>query len=125
MSLKTLLGLDSSAFKTKAGERVHVRPLTVKQAFVIEQCFGPIAAGILDRGVDDLSVYAEHADDLCKLVAVAVERDVAWVEALPRTDFNAILAKLLDVERDFFNALLMQAKVSRASPATGTTSSRA
>ena len=124
MSLKTLLGLGSSAFKTKAGDRVHVKPLTVKQAFIVERCFGPIAEGILDRGVDDLATYAQYADELCQIVAVAVDRNVAWAESLPRTDFNQLLAKLLDIEKDFFNALLMQARSSRANLANGPRSSK-
>lgn len=126
MSLKSLLGLDTKSHKLASGERITIQPLTVRQAFVVEQVFTPIADDIITHGVDDLVTYAQHADALVKLVAVAVGREVEWVDSLPRADFNALLAKLLDVEKDFFNALVMAraAQQQKANPAAGPRSSK-
>lgn len=126
MSLKTLLGLDVQTVRV-GGKRLTLRPLTVRQAFVVEECFRPIAGGIVEHGADSIEAYADHGDRLIKLVAEVCGKPEKWVGDLRPEEFNELLAKALDVNRDFFNSLVLQVastKAQKLSPAPGPRSSR-
>lgn len=112
--LATLLRIRRDRVKLASGEVVHVRPLTVKQSYVVEQLFGPVAASMAEKGLDSLEVQAEHADALIGIVATAIDKPVSFVENMPRDDFNKLFQRLLAVERDFFAAHIAAAVMVRA-----------
>lgn len=113
MSLKRLLGLDTSSVRV-GGKTLTIKPMTVRQAFVVEEAFRPIADGIVEHGADSPHAYAPHGPLLIKLVAEMCSESEAWVGDLRPADFNKLLAKVLDVERDFFRDLVRQAARTRS-----------
>ena len=118
MKLRTLLGLDRASVKLEGGKRLTLKPLTLKQSLVIERAFEPVAVTMSELGMESLEVYDMHADDLILVVATAVSQTPAQVEEWSYTDFKEVLARLLELNRNFFVSLVVRgaAKAATATP---------
>lgn len=108
LKLKELLGLDRAIVKLKSGERVTVKPLTVRQSYVIEQAFAPIAETAAEVGFGSLELLNAHAKELVMVVAAGIDKEPEEVDEMDYEDFQKILGKLLEVNRNFFVALSVQ-----------------
>lgn len=112
-SIRSLLRLDSSRKKLNDGTLVQIQPLKIRQMLTIEGLFTPIAAGFAEKGIRSLEVHAEHADAFIEIVSVAIKKPVEYVEDMSPDDFNHIWSKLLEVDSNFFRALVRQAGANR------------
>lgn len=115
MSLDRLLRLfRKGRLKLRTGEVVEIRPLTVRQSCVVEKLFEPVAVSIAEHGLENfVYVQSKHASELVGIVATAISKDVGFVDAMDREDFNALWKRLLGVEGPFFRALVAVAARAR------------
>lgn len=124
MSLSSIFRNDKSKLKLSDGTKIEIKPLNVKQTFIVEGLFAPAAADFALKGDAGIEFQAEHADAFISVVAASLGKPVAYVEEMLPEDFNRIWAKLLEVNRDFFHALVRRAAAAGASkPRTGQVSS--
>lgn len=98
------------------GERVEVRPLPVGAIPKLVREARPVieallASSWLSSESDDLvaadvagmlGLVEEHGEAVFKAVALAVERDAAWVGGADLADFISLATKVVEVNRDFF-----------------------
>lgn len=120
MKLKALLGLDLSSLKLASGERLQLSPLTLRQSLIVERAFAPIAEAMADRGMEALEIYGENADDLLLVVAAAANKTPEEVGEWTWPDFQAALGKILEINQNFFSALVVQGAARAAAKSKDT-----
>lgn len=110
-TLLALLGLNKGAIRLENGDRITVAPLGFRQHVIITKAFAPVADIIVERGADMMTIYESAADELITTVATAINKPFEYVENMQMTDFNKIFDRLMKVEENFFNGLILTAKV--------------
>jgi hypothetical protein len=96
---------------TVGGETIEIKPANFGQcAMAIKNC-SAFLFSIVDeqesarrdgRKENVLAVFSRHFDDAIDLVSVFVGKDRRWLEALPADDAVKLIARLYEVNRDFF-----------------------
>ncbi|ODU09103.1 hypothetical protein [uncultured Aquimonas sp.] len=92
---------------TLAGESVSVKPLKVGQMPAFLRAITPVMQQIGGDGIDWLALFGERGDDLLTAVAIAVGKPRAWVDDLAADEAILLVAKVIEVNADFFTRTVM------------------
>src|SRR5690606_37043456 len=113
---QALAGLGTSV--EFGGERLEIRPLRFGQALDILAIAAPVVeslAGNAERieGGDDLSyfigLFARHRKEVPQVLALAIGRDVAFIEGGEVDQILELFSAVYEVNRDFFDQRLAPA----------------
>lgn len=96
----TLAALFPAIPVTVGGERVQLRPVTLGELPVVERLMEAWCAMVATAG---LEVDPENWDAFVDLLASAVARTRAWVEALPSSEFERLASLALAINEDVWN----------------------
>lgn len=121
---------------TYRGERLDIRPLTVGQVPRLVRTARPVvdallaledlpdasSAGFLDVVID---LIANHGEQIQAALAIAVDRDQAFIAGGNLAEFTALASSVVEINRDFFvpRLALLQAGLARAKRGDGLTPS--
>ena len=115
---------------TAAGETLAITPLKVGQLPAFLRAIGPVMQHITVGDTDWLAVFGEHGGDLLAAIAIAVGKPRDWVDDLAADEAVVLVAKVIEVNADFFTRNVMPRlsglfdQVNGAMPAAGSTPSR-
>lgn len=104
MGLKALIQRNRFGKKLKNGDRIQIKPLTLKQSLAIGAMFEPLADAVVRDGALSMQVQVDNASELIGIVATAIDKPYEYVENMDTQDFQEIYGRLLKVNSDFFNA---------------------
>lgn len=122
---------------TIGGERLEIRPLAIGAYPKIIRLARPIVDSLLkmdelpDEGPASdkielvLEMLDQHGERVFQCVAIAIGREVSWVEALDGAEFIDLAVKVYEANRDFFVQKLapLLAKVRATKSGRGPTQS--
>lgn len=92
---------------TLAGEAVAIKPLKVGQMPAFLRAITPVMQQLGGDGIDWLSLFGEHGDELLTAVSIAIGKPRAWVDALDADEAILLVAKVIEVNADFFTRTVM------------------
>lgn len=107
-----------------AGVALVLQPLRIGQMPGFLRAISPALQQLQSPPIDWLTVLGEHGDELLGAVAIAIDRPRAWVDALAADEALVLVAKVIEVNADFFtrrvlpklDGLFGQAQAVMASP---------
>jgi hypothetical protein len=90
-----------------AGEVVAIKPLKIGQMPAFLRAITPVMQQLGGNGIDWLTLFGEHGDDLLTAVSIAIGKPRAWVDALDADEAILVAAKVIEVNADFFTRTVM------------------
>lgn len=92
---------------TDKAEAINIAPFRYKQFTEVSKHIVLIRANVkTDGDVDLLKLVSEHGAEIGEIVRIACKKDQAWMDELELTDVLALVAAVLEVNRDFFSQRL-------------------
>lgn len=87
------------------GERIEVMPLAIGRLARVLKVGQPILTELSggDGTLDLLALAANHGERLIEVTAIALDREAAWVQALPADEFLALAGAVIEQNADFFS----------------------
>jgi hypothetical protein len=89
------------------GEPLAIQPLKVGQMPAFLRAITPVVQQLGSNGVDWLTLFGEHGDELLTAVSIAVSKPRTWVDALDADKAILLAAKVIEVNADFFTQTVM------------------
>ncbi|MHA6834868.1 hypothetical protein [Ralstonia pseudosolanacearum] len=110
-------------------ETLAIQPLKVGRLPAFLRAISPTLQQLRAPQIDWLGLFIEHGDDLLQAVAIAVDKPRAWVDALAADEAILLVAKVVEVNADFFTRTVLPrldglfARVTQAAASGSTPSS--
>ncbi|MCK4139386.1 hypothetical protein HFK85_18750 [Ralstonia pseudosolanacearum] len=88
-------------------ETLAIQPLKVGRLPAFLRAISPTLQQLRAPQIDWLGLFIEHGDDLLQAVAIAVDKPRAWVDALAADEAILLVAKVVEVNADFFTRTVL------------------
>jgi len=85
-----------------AGETIAISPLKVGQLPAFLRVISPVMAHLSQPQINWLALFGERGDDLLNAIGIAVKKPREWVDDLAADDALLLVAKVMEVNADFF-----------------------
>ena len=92
---------------TVARETLAIQPLQVGRLPAFLRAISPTLQQLKAPQIDWLTLFIEHGDDLLQAVSIAVDKPRAWVDALAADEAILLVAKVVEVNADFFTRTVL------------------